>query len=539
MGRALASQDETKSEASDAPVPARLSVGNSRHVVTEVARPELAGAKMDSGRPRRSLRSQSVVYRTGDVINGKYRLESLIGEGGMGTVWRAHNLTLGAEVAIKLINSAAASSEAADRLLREAQAAARLLDPAIVRVFDFGKTAHGDPFIVMELLEGENLETAIVRRGRLSPTRAASVVLPVTRALTLAHSQGIVHRDLKPENVFLAKAPCGLQPKVVDFGVAKFDEAPLRLTTTGTLLGSPLYMSPEQARGQAADHKADIWAIATVLYQTITGRTPFDGDNYNAVMFAIMSKPHPSLASFGVDDERLSAIIDRGLAKQPDERFESMQAFGKELAQWLIDQGVDRDVTGASLEVQWLRKNSQIDQLVTMRPPEGFEEAPVTGAVLLLPAETATLVRRVSPVRKVFGRTREAVLGKSLGVRVGLGVAVVGVAFVVGFVLTSLLRVQDAPVRADTSERRDEVTASTESRKHTAQSEADNNDADSTAANGMAKAPDDALETEAVKDSSESAAAPEQAPTERRPVRFRAAGSEAAARKSMLKNPFE
>ncbi|HWO08707.1 MAG TPA: serine/threonine-protein kinase, partial [Polyangiaceae bacterium] len=217
----------------------------------------------------------------GDVIAGKYRLVSLLGEGGMGAVWRARNMDLDVEVALKLIRAESTVTEATDRLLREAQAAAKLIDPGIVRVFDFGRSEHGNPFIVMELLEGEDLAAAIQRRGRLSPKRAVRVLLPVMRALTIAHENGIVHRDLKPENVFLGKTPNGLQPKVVDFGIAQLDKSQaLRLTSTGALMGSPLYMSPEQAKGEPVDFRADIWGITAVLYEAITAKQPFPGTNY-------------------------------------------------------------------------------------------------------------------------------------------------------------------------------------------------------------------------------------------------------------------
>ncbi|HVZ30799.1 MAG TPA: serine/threonine-protein kinase, partial [Polyangiaceae bacterium] len=217
------------------------------------------------------------VYGKGDLIDGKYELEELIGMGGMGTVWTARNATLGVRRAVKLIRSDAGTIESTDRLLHEAQAAARLADPATVRVFDYGKTAEGDPYIVMELLEGEDLMSIINRRERLSPIKAVRVLLPVIRALGMAHAHGIVHRDLKPENIFLARLPDGrVQPKLLDFGIAKRkDASDLRLTTAGSVVGSPLYMAPEQARGEDVDERADIWALAVVLYEAIAGQPPF------------------------------------------------------------------------------------------------------------------------------------------------------------------------------------------------------------------------------------------------------------------------
>jgi len=304
------------------------------------------------------------------VIAGKYRLVSLLGEGGMGAVWRARNMDLDVEVALKLIRAEATVTEATDRLLREAQAAAKLIDPAIVRVFDFGRSEHGNPFIVMELLEGEDLAAAIQRRGRLSPKRAVRVLLPVMRALTIAHENGIVHRDLKPENVFLGKTPNGLQPKVVDFGIAQLDKSQaLRLTSTGALMGSPLYMSPEQAKGEQVDFRADIWGITAVLYEAVTAKQPFPGTNYNAVLCAIMLKdPEPPAEEIGLDAE-LWSLIQRGLAKEPAFRFESMRHFGQALAKWLVECGEQTDITGASLVTQWLADDRPSDQLTTVFPP--------------------------------------------------------------------------------------------------------------------------------------------------------------------------
>lgn len=191
-------------------------------------------------------------YGAGDCVGGKYRLESLLGRGGMGEVWTASNETLAVQRAVKLIRSEAECRENTDRLLHEARAAARLADPAIVRVFDFGKTQYGDPFLVMEVLRGEDLASAIRRKERLKATRAVRILLPVIRALGLAHLHGIVHRDLKPENIFLTKGADGrIQPKLLDFGIAKLkDMQSLRLTMDGSVMGSPLYMAPEQARGE-------------------------------------------------------------------------------------------------------------------------------------------------------------------------------------------------------------------------------------------------------------------------------------------------
>ncbi|MEY4549435.1 MAG: hypothetical protein RL685_5630 [Pseudomonadota bacterium] len=310
-------------------------------------------------------------YGEGDLIDGKYRLEALLGTGGMGEVWTARNDTLGVRRAVKLIRADAGSAESTDRLLHEAQAAARLADPAIVRVFDFGRTERGDPYIVMEMLEGEDLMSVISRRERLSPAKAVRVLLPVIRALAAAHAHGIVHRDLKPENLFLARQPDGrVQPKLLDFGIAKLKNArDLRLTSAGSVMGSPLYMAPEQARGEEVDERADIWALCVVLYEAMTGQPPFNGDDRASVMYAVATQDpeHPSLR--GVLDPLPWSIIQRGLEKRRDERWPSMDELGRALARWLLDSGINDDITGASLEAGWFR-SSRRSFFASSLPPE-------------------------------------------------------------------------------------------------------------------------------------------------------------------------
>jgi serine/threonine-protein kinase len=322
----------------------------------------------------------SRVYKPGDVIAGKYQLNRVLGQGGMGEVWVARNRDLDADVAIKLIRSESSADDSADRLLREAQAAARLSGPAIVRVFDFGKTQYGDPYIVMELLEGEDLSHALKRRGRLSPIKAVRIVLPICQALATAHSVGIVHRDLKPENIFLAKTPGGqVQPKLLDFGVAKVGRAfSTRLTQTGAMLGSPLYMSPEHARGDEVDYRADIWAFCVVLYEVITGRAPFDGKNYNAVLYSIIANEPPATTTFGAGDDELWKAIRRGMRKDPDQRWSSMDELGRALARWLLNHDTADDITGVSLQTTWLDSPARAsgDLLESLRPPAMDSAAP-------------------------------------------------------------------------------------------------------------------------------------------------------------------
>ena len=298
-------------------------------------------------------------YVAGEIIADKYRLVRRIADGGMGSVWVARNLALDVQVAIKLIRSDLQGESANERLLTEARATARLKHPGIVRVFDFGRTAHGDPFIVMELLSGESLGDVLDREARLPASEAVQILLPAADALAAAHSKGIVHRDLKPDNIFLADSDGRLQPEILDFGIAKFgvqeQRRDRRLTEAGTVLGSPDYMAPEQARGDdQIDHRADIWAFCIVLYESITGRVPFEDSNYHALLRHIIEDEIPSIAQFAAGDSALWEVLQKGLAKDPNERFQRVRDLGEALAGWLLSHGITEDISGHSLRTAWL-----------------------------------------------------------------------------------------------------------------------------------------------------------------------------------------
>ena len=294
----------------------------------------------------------------GYVIAQKYRLESLLGEGGMGAVWRAFNLQLEVPVAVKLLRAGMGSVELAERLRVEARAAAKLVHPCIVRVFDIGEAESGAPFIVMELLHGESLGT-MLERGALAPATALQLLLPIAEGLSLAHSRGVVHRDLKPDNIFIATEGSVVQPKLLDFGIAKVTSAMVAggptLTQTGTLLGSPDYMSPEQAQGLSdIDERSDVWAFCVVLYEVLSGQAPFGGDSCQAILRSVIQDEPPPLHALAGIDPALSALIQRGLSKHRDARPASIFELGQELAGWLYAHGVHEDATGSSLEARWL-----------------------------------------------------------------------------------------------------------------------------------------------------------------------------------------
>jgi serine/threonine-protein kinase len=297
-------------------------------------------------------------YLAGAVIGDRYRLERELGRGGMGVVWVAHSLVLGIDVAVKLIRAGTGGAGLGTRMAREAHAAARLGHPALVRVFDFGWTSKGDPFLVMELVQGETLASLIAREAPISAIRAVQTLLPIADGLRLAHDRSIVHRDIKPDNILLSRDTLGRnQPKLLDFGIAKVgpNVSEGNITQVGTVLGSPEYMSPEQALGvEEIDERADVWALSVVLYEMVTGKIPFQRANYNALMHAIINDPPKPTTEYGVADSTLWAVISRGLSKSRDQRWANMTEFGEALALWLYEHGIKEDLSGNSVRAVWL-----------------------------------------------------------------------------------------------------------------------------------------------------------------------------------------
>jgi serine/threonine-protein kinase len=317
------------------------------------------------------------VYARGDLLDERYRLEREIGRGGMGVVWIAHSLVLGIDVALKLIRSTETGPEGASRMAREAHAAARVAHPALVRVYDFGWTPLGDPYLVMELIRGESLSDWIARERRISPVKAVQTLLPIADGLRLAHERGIVHRDIKPGNILLSKeSPSRPQPKLLDFGIAKIGHGVEgKLTQVGTVLGSPEYMSPEQAQGlDDIDRRTDVWSFCIALYEMLTGQVPFKGANYNALMQVIIRDAPLPILQHGVGDPELWRILERGLAKSPSERWANMSELGNALAHWLYSRGIKEDISGNSLRAVWREEGAL--QLESTAPPRASSLAP-------------------------------------------------------------------------------------------------------------------------------------------------------------------
>jgi len=274
--------------------------------------------------------------RVGTVLEDKYRLVSVISEGGMGTVYEALQLRLKKRMAIKLMSSELTRDPASlARFRREADITSALGHPHIVSVVDYGLASTGEPYLVMEYLEGEDLEHCLQREGRLELSRAFRVVRQVASALAAAHHMGVVHRDLKPANIFLVNVS-GEDDfvKVVDFGISKVLSDLTKLTQAHVVIGTPHYMSPEQATGRSGevDQRTDQWALACIAWEMLCGRCPFESTSSTGVLHQVISAQPPSLLPLvpGLGPE-VESVLQRALSKKPRDRFPSIRAFARAL----------------------------------------------------------------------------------------------------------------------------------------------------------------------------------------------------------------
>lgn len=291
----------------------------------------------------------------GQVVSRKYRLDRRLAEGGMGEVWVGRNERTQCDCAIKvLLPGLARNPEALRRFVQEARATGQLQHPGIVQIFDAGKTDDGRPYLVMELLAGENLAERLQRDVRVSPVETCVLISQVARAIHHAHLRRIVHRDLSSANVFLVRVADGgvPVPKILDFGVSKMaDEASSgRYTLNGALLGSPAYMSPEQAQGaERVDARTDIWSLGVLLYQCLSGELPFSGRNHNATMLSIISRAHLSLGERMPELEpELGALVEGCLIKDREHRVQTALEVAETLeriARRLVRPGTDARFT--------------------------------------------------------------------------------------------------------------------------------------------------------------------------------------------------
>jgi len=266
----------------------------------------------------------------GETLADRWKLEELVGTGGMSTVYRARDLALERNVALKLLHERYSDTdEHVERFRREARMVASLQHQNVVTIIDRGDH-EGRQFIVFEFVDGENLKQLVEREGPLPVERALELAIQVARGLAYAHQNGVVHRDVKPQNVILNGHG---QAKVTDFGIARsLDVQHQGMTQTGTVLGTSNYIAPEQAQGRPVGEHTDVYSLGVVLYELLAGEVPFTGDNFVAVAMRHINEPPPSVRIRRPDVSlRLDSAIARSLAKNPDERFATMAEFGAEL----------------------------------------------------------------------------------------------------------------------------------------------------------------------------------------------------------------
>jgi hypothetical protein len=271
---------------------------------------------------------------TGRTLDQKYYLESELGVGGMGTVYRAGRLLIGDHVAVKVLHpDQMADPQSVERFRREAQTAARLKHPNVVTVYDFGVSSDGLNYQVMELAEGVSLRGLIERHGRLAETAAAEIIRQVCEALDEAHRQGIVHRDIKPENILVQTIPGGLQVKVLDFGIAALcDVKAGRLTRAGAVVGTPHYMSPEHCLGEDLDGRSDVYSLGVVLFEMLTGVVPFDSPTLTAIVVKHVNDPPPPPRNLNPRiSPAVESVVLRALEKRRDARPQTAGEMAREL----------------------------------------------------------------------------------------------------------------------------------------------------------------------------------------------------------------
>jgi serine/threonine protein kinase len=369
--------------------------------------------------------ASSLAVQPGTMLAGKYRVERILGQGGMGVVVQAHHLSLDEKVAIKLLLPGALRNEnVVARFEREARAAFKIKSEHVARVIDVGELDTGAPYMVMEYLEGQDLSTLLADRGAIPVDLASLYILQACEALAEAHSLGIVHRDLKPANLFLARRPSGAPAiKVLDFGISKstLSTEHAALTKTTAVMGSPLYMSPEQMQSSKnVDARSDIWSIGIVLYELVTGQAPFQADTLPELVLAVVNREPPALESMqGGVPAGFAAVVARCLAKDPAARYASVAELARDLAAFAPAEG------RASLDRIGHVLRGSGSHVILVPDPSGARALPEASTLLGEPGGTTTaeavsseksapLVSRRAPGLIAIGLLSATVLGVAL-----------------------------------------------------------------------------------------------------------------------------
>ncbi len=330
--------------------------------------------------------SRDGTLREGDVIAGKYAIVKVLGEGGMGVVYEATHLRLRQRVAVKMLQQDMLGHEiVVTRFEREARAAGQLRSRHTARVMDVDVTGGGLPYMVMEFLEGNDLESELEQRGRLPVAEAVDYVLQACSAMIEAHQLGIVHRDLKPANLFLANDGGTRVIKLLDFGISKLEsEGDSKLTTPESVMGTALYMSPEQVRASGTvDARSDIWSLGIILYELLSGRTPWTGTP-TQLAAAIVTEEPPELLSLCDVPLELAAIIGKALRRDADDRWPDVRELALALAPYTTPNGSGRILVYALFEAAQQRSSPRL----TGQPPRAD-----------LPTATPLHARAVSEAR--------------------------------------------------------------------------------------------------------------------------------------------
>ncbi|MBL9024490.1 MAG: serine/threonine protein kinase [Myxococcales bacterium] len=327
-------------------------------------------------------------------------MNRLLGSGASGSVWAAKNELIDRDVALKVMRpDVAEDAVALQRFFNEAKASGRVRSSSIVEILDLGQAEDGSPFLVFELLDGDGLDAKLARDGIIDPEASCEIFISVAKALDLAHSQGIIHRDLKPANIFLHRDPEG-QPmaKILDFGISKVFETNnnFTLTRTGTVVGSPAYMAPEQASGREdLDGRADVWSLGVVMYEALSGTLPHEAPNYNALMVRILTQDVDPLATRKPDlPPKLCQVVDSCLRRDRDQRIQSAGEVARQLEATLNEikavryRSVGRRASDRA-QGQFRRRQSDFSanpggmpMAMTMDPPPPPQRVVVMAAVL-------------------------------------------------------------------------------------------------------------------------------------------------------------